>query len=237
MGAYSSIGDLTVARGLQDLELADYATIGRLNWITAYPKNKHQFFASSVHRNPSLLLGAHAAITHRHIIDCTDQIAIGPFTTIAGYRSQVITHSIEPSTGSQQAKPIRIGEYCFVGTSCVILGGASLPGYSILSAMSLLNHQFVDTYALYAGAQPKRSNLYRLNCPISTDQRASSTDVLVHSGYGQENSGWPASKTWRFSPSSQISQHQGRHKSDRGVRRRILRSLQKCGLKAEIAAS
>lgn len=156
MGAHSYIGHLTVARGLRALELANHATIGRLNWITAYPKDKHQFFKNDVDRDPSLLLGPHAAITHRHIIDCTDQIAIGPFTTIAGYRSQVITHSIEPGTGSQHAKPIRIGEYCFVGTSCVILGGASLPGYSILSAMSLLNHQFVDTYALYGGVPAKK---------------------------------------------------------------------------------
>jgi acetyltransferase-like isoleucine patch superfamily enzyme len=171
MGAYSSIGHLTVARGLRNLELADYATIGRLNWITAYPKAGRQFFETDFDRNPSLVLGTHAAITNRHIVDCTDKIAIGPFTTIAGYRSQVITHSIDPRSGRQHAKPVLIGEYCFVGTSSVILGGASLPSYSILSAMSLLNRQFVESYALYGGVPAEKIKTLPPDLPYFTRSR------------------------------------------------------------------
>ena len=35
------------------------------------------------------------------------------------------------------AAPITIGDYCFVGTNCVLLGGSVLPSYSVLAAKSL----------------------------------------------------------------------------------------------------
>ena len=47
--------------------------------------------------------------------------------------------------------PIRIGDYCFVGTNSVILGGSNLPDYSVLGAKSLLNKKCEVPYSLYAG--------------------------------------------------------------------------------------
>ena len=51
----------------------------------------------------------------------------------------------------QTSKPVIIGEYCFVGTDCVLLGGAALPDFSVLAAKSLLNKAFTGEYALYGG--------------------------------------------------------------------------------------
>src|SRR4029077_7348048 len=78
-------------------------------------------------------------------------VAIGAFTTLAGYRSQVLTHSIDLVDSRQDARPITIGSYCFVGTNCVILGGSCLPDFSVLSAMSLLNHKMTERFCLYGG--------------------------------------------------------------------------------------
>jgi acetyltransferase-like isoleucine patch superfamily enzyme len=101
-------------------------------------------------------MGEHSAITKNHHFDCTDCIEIGSFTTVAGYQSQFLTHSIDISENRQHARPIRIGHHCFLGTRCIVLGGASLPDCSILGAGSLLNKQFGEAFSLYAGS-PARS--------------------------------------------------------------------------------
>ena len=87
----------------------------------------------------------------QHIIDCTDRVDIGAFTTIAGYHSQLITHGINVVDGRQDCKPIRIGAYCLVGTRVTVLGGAALPDRSVLGAGSVLNKAHAEEYAVYAG--------------------------------------------------------------------------------------
>jgi acetyltransferase-like isoleucine patch superfamily enzyme len=141
---------------LESLELGQAASIGRSNWITGFPTSSLScHFAHQPHRRAELLLGAHAAITKHHHIDATNCITIGPFTTIAGYRSQLLSHSIDLQHNRQHSEPITIGAYCFVGTSCVILGGSTLPDHSVLGALSLLNKEHTEPWGLYAG-QPAR---------------------------------------------------------------------------------
>jgi acetyltransferase-like isoleucine patch superfamily enzyme len=155
MGPGASIGHLTVVKGLDQLSLGDHASIGRLNWITAYPANKPPHFTHRASRSPQLVLGEHAAITNRHIIDCTEDVSIGRFSTVAGFRSQILTHSIDLVACRQDAMPISIGDYCFVGTACTILGGSRLPDYCVLGAHALLNRSYGETLRLYAGVPAK----------------------------------------------------------------------------------
>lgn len=155
MGPGSSIGHLTVCKGLAALELGAHASIGRGNWITGFPAGDARHFAQRADRRPELLVGEHAAITNRHLIDCTDLVEIGAFTTFAGFRSQILTHSIDLRESRQSCRPVRIGRYCFVGTGCTLLGGAELPDHSVLGAMSLLNRAETATYTLYGGVPAK----------------------------------------------------------------------------------
>lgn len=151
MHNYSRIGHLSVCKGLKTLKLGEYSRIGNLNWISGYPiKNTLSFYHRKT-REPSLIIGEHSAITHRHLIDCTDKIEIGSFTTIAGYHSQFLTHSIDILHAMQDCEPISIGSYCLLGTSCVLLPGAALGDYSVLGANSLLNKGFNDQYILFGG--------------------------------------------------------------------------------------
>ena len=122
----SSIGDLTVAKNLDLLHLKPRATIGRGNWITGFPLGDSPHFASETERRPELVLGEHSAITNRHLLDCTSSITIGAFTTIAGFQSQFISHSIDIRLNRQTSRPIQIGSYCFVGTDCVVLPSAAV---------------------------------------------------------------------------------------------------------------
>ena len=151
MGPGAYIGHLTVVKGLEALELGEQGSIGNLNWITGFPAGDPRFFSHQRDRQPCLVLGRHAAVTNRHLIDCTNAVRIGAFATVAGFRSQILTHSIDLAACRQHSAPIEIGDYCFVGTACTLLGGARLPSHSVLGAASLLNKPYKTTHRLYAG--------------------------------------------------------------------------------------
>jgi acetyltransferase-like isoleucine patch superfamily enzyme len=155
MEEHAQIGHFTLCKGLQLMHIHAHGRVGNGNWITGFPLTTSGHFSHQADRNPALTVGEHAAITNRHIIDCTDSVTIGKFTTFAGFQSQILTHSINLETCRQHALPVFIGDYCFVGTNVVILGGSTLPSYSVLGAKSLLNKEHSDTYTLYAGVPAK----------------------------------------------------------------------------------
>jgi acetyltransferase-like isoleucine patch superfamily enzyme len=70
---------------------------------------------------------------------------------MAGFRSQILTHSIDLAAGRQTSTPVEIGAYCFVSSACVVLPGARLPDYCVLGAGAVLPRPVVDTHTLYAG--------------------------------------------------------------------------------------
>lgn len=146
------IGHLNVAIHLNNIFLGKNVIIDRGNWITGFPvgtNSKH--FVSDIGRKSELLIGKESAITKNHHIDCTNSICIGCYVTIAGYRSQFLTHSINIYENRQESHPIVIGNYCFVATGVKILGGSVLPNNSVLGAGAVLNKKYTDEYKLYAG--------------------------------------------------------------------------------------
>jgi acetyltransferase-like isoleucine patch superfamily enzyme len=151
MGRQTRIDHFSVAIHLDSIELGDYSTIGRNNWITGYPSDSSKHFSHQTDRQPRLIIGEHSAITKRHYLDCTNEIRVGRFTTIAGHQSELLTHSIDIVAGRQDSKPIDVGDYCFVGTRCIILGGARLPSQSVLAAGAVLTKAFDQPYSLYGG--------------------------------------------------------------------------------------
>lgn len=151
MEEHTSVGDLTVCKNISLLHLRAHATIGRGNWITGFPLGPSRHFAEETDRRPELIVGEHAAITHRHLIDCTNSVTIGSYTTFAGFRSQILTHSIDLARNRQASAPVRVGERCFVGTNCVLLAGSALPDFCVLGAKSLLNKAQTETHTLYGG--------------------------------------------------------------------------------------
>jgi len=155
MGAGAHIGSLTVCKGLFLLQMGEQSHLGNLNWVTGFPASNKGFFQGEPDRKPELIIGEHAAITNRHLIDCTNSVRIGRFTTFAGFRSQILTHSIDLYRCLQASKPVTIGDYCFVGTSCILLGGSALPDYCVLAAGSVLNKTYSESHQLYAGNPAK----------------------------------------------------------------------------------
>ena len=149
------IGNLNVCKNIDLLHIGAHAVVGQLNWITGFPLGSSRHFAHQPDRRPELIVERHAGISSRHFIDCTSQVRIGAYATLAGFRSQLLTHSIDLEAGRQSSEPIEIGEYCFVGTEAVILGGSSLPHHSVLGAKSLLNKKMETPFQLYGGVPAK----------------------------------------------------------------------------------
>lgn len=154
MGPGSRIGHLNIIRGLQDLELGERASIGRGNWVSAAPVSGP--FFTGVKRSAELRLGREASITSQHVIDCTDAVVIGPFTTVGGWRSQILTHAISFETGRQSCRPVSIGARSFVATGCILLPGTKLADRSVLAAGSVLTKALVEPDGLYAGVPARR---------------------------------------------------------------------------------
>ena len=166
MAAGSKIDHFTVAIHLDTINIGQNSSIGRGNWITGFStKTDSLHFKHQSDRKAALIMGASSSITKNHHIDCTNIISIGNFSTVAGYQSQLLTHSIDVLECRQDSKPIYIGDYSFVGTNVVVLGGASLPPRSVLGAKSLLNKAFTEEYTLYGGVPAKAIG------PVSKDAK------------------------------------------------------------------
>jgi acetyltransferase-like isoleucine patch superfamily enzyme len=155
MEEHSRIGHFTLCKNIDLLHLGAHAIIGQLNWITGFPSGDRRHFAHQTDRRPELIVETHAGISSRHLIDCTARVRIGAFATVGGFRSQLLSHSIDLAASRQSAEPIEIGEYSFIGTNAVVLGGSVLPHHSVLGAQSLLNKKWNQPYQLYGGVPAK----------------------------------------------------------------------------------
>lgn len=149
------IGNFNVVKGLDKLSMDDSSVISTFNWIFSHPKSDDKFFLGFPDRKAELELCEHSAITSRHLIDCTDKVRIGRFTTVAGFRTQILTHSIDLAKNVQACKPITIGDYCFVGTGSILLSGNRITDKVVVGGGSVVSSDLMKPLSLYGG-QPAR---------------------------------------------------------------------------------
>ena len=156
MAEKSKIHHFTVIIHLDLVRIGYDSSIGRSNWVTGMStKIESDYFKGQADRKAELIMGKYSHFTKGHHVDCTNSIIVGDFVTIAGYQSQFLTHSINIYKNIQDSAPIYIGDYTFVGTNVVVLGGSKLPAYSVLGAKSLLNKAYTEEWKLYAGVPAK----------------------------------------------------------------------------------
>jgi acetyltransferase-like isoleucine patch superfamily enzyme len=147
--------NMTFINRIDYLHLKPFAMIGRRNWITGASITNSKSFSSAQNRKCELIIGLHARVVDRHLIDCNGGVYVGNFSTIAGNRSQILTHSIDIKSSTQTAMPVQIGDYCFIGTGCILLMNSSIPSFSVLGAGSTVTKPFEEKYSLYAGNPAK----------------------------------------------------------------------------------
>lgn len=156
MAKGSRFSSFSTAIHLDLIELGENSSVGRGCWITGMGVDDNSpFFKHQPDRKAALIVGHDSHFTKNHHVDCTNTIKVGDMVTVAGYHSQLLTHSINLIENRQDSAPIEIGDYTFVGTNVVILGGSKLPAYCVLGAKSLLNKHFEDEYKLYGGVPAK----------------------------------------------------------------------------------
>lgn len=151
LGDGARIGHLTMVKGLELLQIDAHGILGDLNWVTGLSLDNRRHFLHEASRAPSLIIGQHAAVTNRHLLDCTDRVTIGAFSTLGGFWTQILTHAVDLRTSRQSCQPVVVGAYCFVGTGSVLLKGAVLPDRSVLGAGSVLTKAMSEPGMLYSG--------------------------------------------------------------------------------------
>lgn len=160
MGEGAHIGHFNMGIHLSKIILGKNSSIARGNWITGFPVGtESEHFAHDKNRKSELIIGDESAITKNHHIDCTNAIHIGNYVTVAGYNSQFLTHSIDIYNNRQDSHPISIGDYSFVSTGVKVLGGSTLPAYSVLAAGAVLNKRFSEEFRLYGGVPAEKKKI------------------------------------------------------------------------------
>lgn len=151
----ATIGHLNVGIHLALIHMEEDCTICQKNWITGFPINNKTNFQNFTNRRPYLIMKKDSAITRNHMIDCTDTVTIGAYTSVGGYGTQILSHSTSLKYNRQGCAPITIGRNCFVGTRSIILPGSVLPDQSVLGAGAMMKGKFNESFALYGGVPAK----------------------------------------------------------------------------------
>ncbi|MGN6605814.1 MAG: acyltransferase [Jatrophihabitans sp.] len=146
----ASIGPFNLIRGVQELHLGKHAVIGDRNRIYGFPPGS-EHFRHSPNRRSVLILRDHAMITTGHDIDCSDRVELHEYATVAGFGSQVLTHSLDLVRDRFVATPIEIGHHSAVMSGCILLNGTSVPPRSIVSAGSVVTTKLRAELTFYRG--------------------------------------------------------------------------------------
>ena len=149
MGPESNIGSFNMIRGLRELRLGQGAMIATRNWIAAHPHS--DFVFDGPKRDPSLIMHDWSRITVGHQIDCSDRVELHEHSAIAGYRTQILTHSLDLVREKQMTSPVVLGHHSAILSGCVILNGMQVPPRSIISAGSVVVTKLTKEYTLYRG--------------------------------------------------------------------------------------
>jgi acetyltransferase-like isoleucine patch superfamily enzyme len=158
MGPGATIGPRNVIRALDELRLEEGASIATRNWIVGIPRSV-DLFQASPNRRPSLILRRGAMVTDAHEIDCADRVEIGEYSALAGFRSQILTHSLNIVRDRFEAGAVEIGAHTGVMSGCILQSGTRVPSRCIVSAGSVVTTKLTKELTFYRGnpAEPVRS--------------------------------------------------------------------------------
>ena len=172
----ASLGHFNYIGRLDKLEMHEEAIIGNFNWITGLSRKLNSlFFRKNPGRRSELLMKRASMVAHQHYIDCSDRVEFGMYSGLAGVRSQLITHGIEPLSCRQTCTPIIVGDYTMVGTGSLITKGVKIPSYCLVSAGSVVGHVKPESYSLIAG----NPAVHVRNVP-ETAKFFSRTNAIIH---------------------------------------------------------
>ena len=149
MGPESFIGAFNVIKDIENLHLGRGANIATRNWIVGVPLESAIY--DKPQRDPSLYLGEYAMITVGHDIDCADKVELKDHAVIAGFRSSVLTHSLNLVNDKFVTGPVVLEEYGVLMSNCTMMTGTRVPAGSVISARSVVNTRLTAERTFYRG--------------------------------------------------------------------------------------
>lgn len=163
LGESAYIGRLNVVNGPLVVELANKAAIGNSNKIV------RGRFGSVTYGVASLKLGELTKITSKHHLDCTQSIALGDFSILAGIGSQIWSHGyIHEMQGAGRYRidgSVEIGDNVYIGSGCIISMGVRIASGVIVGAGVTVARSLIEP-GLYVSAAMRQ-----LPRPLDPDVR------------------------------------------------------------------
>lgn len=150
LGPRASIGPFNLIKDVDEVVLGEGAAIASRNRITAVPASSG-VFTHSPHRRPALVMAPFSMITTGHEIDCSDLVELDEHAIVAGFGSQVLTHSLNLVQDRFVTGPVRFGEHSALMSGCIVLSGLQVPARSIVSAGSVITTRLSAELTFYRG--------------------------------------------------------------------------------------
>ena len=96
-------------------------------------------------------LGADSITLSHHRIDCSGGFTLGAWAIIGGHGTEVLSHSVAIADAQQVAIPVDIGEYCFIGSRCLILNDVTVADHVVIAAGTVVPKSLDKAYGFYVG--------------------------------------------------------------------------------------
>lgn len=144
IGRNARIGFLNIIRGGVSVTIGTFADIRRSNEINAIINPRVENVV-----DPTFILGHGSLISNGHKIDFTDRVEIGNMAVLGGRNSSLWTHS------RQQAGPITIGAWSYIGSEVRMGPLSSVPAWCLVGMGSVVVTAFHDKGTLIAGVPAK----------------------------------------------------------------------------------
>lgn len=144
IGEKTRIGLLNIFRGGDEIRIGRYCEILRLNEINSIPE------PDLVNEtDPRFLMGDGAMIGASHKIDFTDKVEFGKRVILGGRNSSLWTHN------RQMTRPIKIGDFSYIGSEIRIAPGGEIPAKCIVGIGSVVTKSFENEHRLIGGLPAK----------------------------------------------------------------------------------
>ena len=146
------LGHLNYIGRLDRFVMGEESVIARYNWIPGLAKSVDTpFYKGRLNRRSDLILGRGALITTWHLIDCTDAVVFEDYASLAGARSQILTHGIDILRNRQACGRVHLGAYTIVATGSIVLKGVTIADRCIVGAGSTVINSVKESYSWVAG--------------------------------------------------------------------------------------
>jgi acetyltransferase-like isoleucine patch superfamily enzyme len=146
--------------GSENIELGDYATIGKHGWLCAIKQYAGEHFTPALRIGSNVYVGRYVCITCVSNVQISDGCVLSEHVYIADS-----SHGLNPNAGPIMEQElvhkgdVLIGENTFIGYRACIMPGVELGRHCVVGANSVVTHSFPE-YSMVAGVPARLIKTY-----------------------------------------------------------------------------